>query len=146
MIRPATDADAQGIAELEGLLFGVDAWSVDQVRDELTGVGRAGLVSTSGGSGGEVDGYVITREIGDVVDLQRIGVHPELRRTGLATALLGAALGGSSADRMLLEVAEDNEAALAFYAQRGFVEIDRRPRYYRSGAAAIVMQAVLRGR
>jgi ribosomal-protein-alanine N-acetyltransferase len=40
---------------------------------------------------------------------------------------------------MLLEVSEHNEAALAFYRQRGFVEIDRRPRYYRDGAAAIVM-------
>jgi ribosomal-protein-alanine N-acetyltransferase len=47
---------------------------------------------------------------------------------------------GTEADRVLLEVREDNEAALGLYAQSGFVEIDRRPRYYRDGAAAVVMQ------
>ena len=31
------------------------------------------------------------------------------------------------ADRLLLEVRENNEAAIAFYAGQGFVEIDRRP-------------------
>ena len=43
------------------------------------------------------------------------------------------------ADRLLLEVREDNAGALAFYAARGFVEIDRRPRYYRDGATAVVL-------
>ena len=40
---------------------------------------------------------------------------------------------------MLLEVREDNAAALGFYAARGFVEVDRRPRYYRDGATAVVL-------
>ncbi len=39
---------------------------------------------------------------------------------------------------MLLEVREDNAGALAFYAARGFVEVDRRPRYYRDGATAVM--------
>ena len=35
---------------------------------------------------------------------------------------------------MLLEVSDDQRRrALAFYAAHGFVEIDRRPRYYRDG-------------
>ena len=46
-------------------------------------------------------------------------------------------------DRVLLEVREDNEAALGFYAARGFVELDRRPRYYRDGATAIVLSLPL---
>jgi ribosomal-protein-alanine N-acetyltransferase len=174
MIRPATPEDAAAIAVLETQLFGAEAWTEAQVVEELTGVGRAGWVSTrlaalagsttehsgenasttehgvstrsTGGGAGELEGYVITREIGDVVDLQRIGVHPARQRSGLASELLETALAETSAGRMLLEVAEDNEAALAFYAQCGFEEIDRRPRYYRSGADAIVMQAALRGR
>jgi ribosomal-protein-alanine N-acetyltransferase len=48
------------------------------------------------------------------------------------------------ADRLLLEVRETNEGALAFYAAHGFEEIDRRPRYYRDGATAIVMRRHLR--
>jgi len=173
MIRPATPEDAAAIAVLETQLFGAEAWTEAQVAEELTGVGRAGWVSTrlaalagsttdqteengstteqgvptsSTGGAGELEGYVITREVADVVDLQRIGVHPARQRSGLASELLETALAETSAGRMLLEVAEDNEAALAFYAQCGFEEIDRRPRYYRSGADAIVMQAALRGR
>ena len=69
----------------------------------------------------------------------------------MATALLAetvlAALTGSSAadpaDRMLLEVRADNHGALAFYAREGFVEIDRRPRYYSDGAEAIVLRRSL---
>jgi [ribosomal protein S18]-alanine N-acetyltransferase len=44
------------------------------------------------------------------------------------------------ADRLLLEVREHNEAALAFYAGKGFIEIDRRARYYRDGTTAVVMR------
>ena len=34
---------------------------------------------------------------------------------------------------------------LAFYAARGFVEVDRRPRYYRDGSTAVVMRRQLGG-
>ena len=47
------------------------------------------------------------------------------------------------ADRLLLEVREDNREALAFYAGQGFVEIDRRPRYYADGTTAVVMRRPL---
>ena len=40
--------------------------------------------------------------------------------------------------------ASTNEARLlAFYATRGFVEVDRRPRYYRDGAPAVVLRRPL---
>ncbi len=47
------------------------------------------------------------------------------------------------ADRLLLEVREDNAGAIAFYAARGFVEIDRRPRYFRDGGTAVVMRRAI---
>jgi len=138
VIRPATLDDVPALVALERLLFGADAWSEAQVREELRGPGREVLVAEDESS----VGYVVTLLVGKVADLQRIGVHPERQRQGLAAALLAKAV-ERPAERMLLEVSEDNEAALAFYAQRGFVEIGRRPGYYRSGAAAIVME--LRG-
>ena len=46
----------------------------------------------------------------------------------------------AGADRLLLEVREDNTGALAFYAARGFVEVDRRARYYRDGTTAVVLR------
>ena len=88
-----------------------------------------------------ISGYVVTRLVDDVADLQRIGVHPDAQRHGLASALLAEAMKRPAA-RMLLEVAESNAAARAFYAKAGFVEIHRRPNYYRDGSDALVLERV----
>jgi ribosomal-protein-alanine N-acetyltransferase len=136
VIRPATTDDIGAIAELELTLFGADAWSAQQIAEELAGAGREVLVE-AGETG--LLGYVVTMLVGDVADLQRIGVRPQQQRQGLATALLAEALRGS---RMLLEVAEANTAARALYAGAGFVEIDRRRRYYRDGSDALVLERV----
>jgi ribosomal-protein-alanine N-acetyltransferase len=140
-LRPAGAGDVAPVAVLERLLFGVDAWSEPQVREELTGERRQAWVV-----GEPVVGYAVTMAAGDVVDLQRIAVHPDHQRQGLARILLDAAVAAGKAaraDRMLLEVSAANAAALAFYAAAGFVEIDRRRRYYRDGTDAVVMRLPL---
>ena len=95
----------------------------------------------------EVDGVVVGHAaasvVADIAELQRIAVDAGHRRTGLATSLLEGVLtlardGG--ADRVLLEVREDNAGAIAFYDAAGFTEIDRRRGYYRDGATAVVLR------
>ena len=49
------------------------------------------------------------------------------------------------AERVVLEVREDNAGALAFYSARGFTELARRLRYYRDGATAVVLELPLTG-
>jgi len=64
------------------------------------------------------------------------------RRTGVATGLLARVEREALtryADRLLLEVREDNHVACAFYAAQGFTEIDRRPRYYADGTTAVIL-------
>ena len=143
-IRPATADDVAAVTELEEQLFGADAWSVESVRAELTGERRHAVVAADDG----VVGYAVTLRSGDVVDLQRIAVVPSQRRTGVAVRLLDEARRVARADgahRMLLEVSAGNTGALAFYAAQGFVQIDRRPRYYRDGSDALVLRATLGG-
>ncbi len=138
MIRPATLDDLPGLSELEAELFGADAWTEEQLRAELAGPTRCFQVNDDEG----LVGYVVTSVVADTADLLRIAVRPDRQRAGGATALLAAAMletKRAGAARMLLEVAADNEAALALYAAAGFAEIDRRPRYYRSGADALVL-------
>ena len=91
-------------------------------------------------------GHATASVVADIAELQRIAVDPAHRRTGLASELLDAVVvlahdGG--ADRLLLEVREDNHGAIAFYAARDFVEVDRRRRYYRDGTTAVVMRRAL---
>ena len=130
-VRPATAADVDPLAALETDLFGADAWS----RASVEAGAAAGRVLVADDAG--LAGYVVTLAAGDVLDLLRIAVRPDLRRHGLAHALLEAA---STDRRMLLEVSERNAGAIAFYAAEGFTVIARRDRYYRDGAAAVVME------
>ncbi|WP_028635604.1 ribosomal protein S18-alanine N-acetyltransferase [Nocardioides sp. URHA0032] len=141
-VRPARTDDVAAIAALERDSLGDDAWS-----EGLVAEGVAGNLPTIGylvaDVGGEVVGHAVASVVGDIAELQRIAVDPAHRRTGLATLLLDAVIGAAregDADRLLLEVREDNAGALAFYAARGFAEVDRRRRYYRDGATAIVLR------
>lgn len=141
-IRDAVVADVDALVALEEECEGADAWSRN-----LLGAGLMGTVPTvhylvaEGASG--VVGYAVVSAVDDLAELQRIGVTASQRRSGVASALLGEVLAvarRAGAQRLLLEVRESNHPAIALYAGHGFVEIDRRERYYRDGATAIVMR------
>lgn len=145
-VRPATVEDADDVARLEETALGADAWSATLVTEGVSGriPTTLYLVATIGSAepDGTTVGYAATSIVADVAELQRIAVTATARRTGVATALLArveteAAL--RYADRVMLEVREDNAAACAFYAARGFTELDRRPRYYADGTTAVVL-------
>lgn len=145
MIRLATAADADTIAILEAECQGVDAWSAALVRDGVTG-DLPTIQYLVAESEGAISGYAVASYAGDIAELQRIGVASHARRGGIASALLAAVAAhapSTGADRMLLEVRADNRGALSFYAARDFVEIDRRPRYYKDGVDAVVMRLPL---
>ncbi len=138
--RAATGEDLAAVHALEVELFGADAWSEQTVHATLTR-GRVLVAEDEG-----LLGYVVLTDAGDVADLERIGVRRDHQRAGLASALLDAAVRDAGPERVLLEVRADNEPALAFYARAGFVEIDRRRRYYRDGTDALVLELDLRRR
>ncbi|MDN4162458.1 GNAT family N-acetyltransferase [Nocardioides abyssi] len=148
-VRAAGPDDLDAVAALEDECLGADAWSRGLVE-----VGLAGevptvvyLVAEAAGPGSPVVGHAVASIVADVAELQRIAVTPAARRGGHATALLDEVVARSKeggAERLLLEVREDNAGALAFYAARGFVEVDRRRRYYRDGATAVVLRRGLR--
>lgn len=137
-VRPAGDPDVAGIVLLEHACF-PDPWSTDSIRGELAEPTRVPLVAEHGG---DLVGWAVALVSGDVTDLLRIGVLPAVRRTGVAGELLAAVTNASAArgaERMLLEVAEDNAAARAFYAGAGFTEIHRRRGYYPGRGDALVL-------
>ena len=144
MIREAAADDGPAIAALERATFGSDAWSDGLVRVGLSGQipGALYLVAEDD----TLVGYAAASLVADVAELQRIAVTTTERRTGVATSLLArieeeARLRYS--ERLLLEVREDNTAACAFYAARGFHELNRRARYYSDGTTAVVLEKVL---
>ncbi|MFT4299422.1 MAG: ribosomal protein S18-alanine N-acetyltransferase [Aeromicrobium sp.] len=138
VIRPGSDADVDALADLEAVCF-ASGWSAALVRDEL--VNRTVLVAVRDGS--VPSGWASVAVTGDTADLLRIAVDPAARREGVARALLGEVrrkAREAGAERMLLEVAEDNAAARALYATAGFAEIHRRRGYYPGGTDALVYE------
>lgn len=91
-------------------------------------------------------GFVLARVAADEAEILTLAVVPASRRSGLATALLRAALSraaASGAVAMLLEVAEANDAARATYARLGFLPVGRRKGYYGTGQDALVLKCAL---
>ena len=91
--------------------------------------------------GVEADGFILIRVVLDEAEILTLAVRPAARRAGLGGRLVGqgavqAVQGG--ANRLFLEVAEDNAAARALYARAGFEAAGRRKAYYarRDGPAA----------
>ena len=146
IVRSATLADLDQVAASETEAFAIDAWSPalieEGLRDQLPTVRYLVAEDAAPGASGRVVGHAVASFVDDVVELQRIATRATHRRRGVAGQLLQHVLAlaeAAGARRMLLEVREDNVAALAFYRRHRFVELDRRPRYYRDGAAAIVL-------
>jgi ribosomal-protein-alanine N-acetyltransferase len=79
------------------------------------------------------DGFVLGRVAADEAEILTLAVRPDARRSGVGRALMAAAMESAivaGADRMFLEVADDNLPARALYATLGFTEVGERPGYY----------------
>ncbi len=136
-MRVATTDDVDALLALETDGFGTGAWS-DATLLRSIGDPLQVVLLTPGG-----DAYGIVRVVGDTADLDRIVTLATARGRGLAGSLLRALIDqatGRGAERMLLEVADDNVGARALYSSAGFTEIHRRRHYYPGGVDALVME------
>lgn len=88
-----------------------------------------------------IAGFLVWRALADGEgEILNLAVAPEVRRTGIARALVGGLLKEHSGT-VYLEVRESNLAARNLYKSMGFQDVSRRPGYYESPPeAAIVMK------
>jgi len=126
-----TSAHVAQIAQLEKLCFS-DPWSEKSIASELDSRLSCWLVALEGE---RVVGYVGSQTVIDESDMMNIAVHPDHRRRGVAENLVGRLsdalrLRGSKA--LMLEVRVSNEPAIRLYEKLGFVQVGRRPNYYRN--------------
>lgn len=167
-IRPLRLGDVAAASALQVLAFPHDAWSAQSLRDELAaGTARWWVIAESSAletsalesAASEIDALGSSRPAGrsivglagsswagDVVDVLSLAVHPAARRRGTGRALLGELLAqarSTGAARVLLEVAADNDGAIALYAASGFRPISRRRGYYAGPAGPATVDALV---
>ena len=129
-LRPVAPADAADLASLHATCF-ADAWPAGAILDVLAMPGAFGFLVVPGGS--PPAAFALARVNTDEAELLTIAVEAAWRRHGLARALLETVAGECArrgAERLFLEVAEDNAAARALYAGAGFASVGRRRGYY----------------
>ena len=119
------------IAQLEKLCFS-DPWSENSISSELNNRLSYWLVAIEGG---EVAGYIGSQSVLGESDMMNVAVHPDHRRKGIAEALVLALCADLKARDnvcLTLEVRASNEPAKALYEKLGFIQVGRRPNYYRN--------------
>jgi ribosomal-protein-alanine N-acetyltransferase len=110
MLRQATLADVDRLAELEAVLFN-NAMPPSLLEREL-GTGFGYVI------GDPIYAYALVRKQGDLLDLTRLGVEPAHQGQGTGARLLDHVL--SLGYRVQLTVLKNNHRALQLYLSRGF--------------------------
>jgi ribosomal-protein-alanine N-acetyltransferase len=128
VIRAATPGDLDAILRLQADSFEAAQWSREAWSDTLGSAGpRRCLVAEFAA---QVAALLLYQDLLDgETEILNLAVDPASRRRGLASALLERLI-SSVPGAILLEVREDNVAALALYRQYGFERVGRRPQYY----------------
>lgn len=143
-IGKAQIGDIELIMEIEESCFDVrEQWSQQSWTNEFFAGDRQILVAHTGDGG--LLGVITVQLVGATADLHRVAVASGSRRLGAAAALINSSIAGvrhRGGDQMILEVAEDNHAAISLYTKLGFAEINRRANYY-GDVDAIVMSKSL---
>lgn len=86
------------------------------------------------GIGTPLTGFAIIRHAADQAEILTIVTDPDRRRAGLGRIILQKVhsyLRQFGVTIIFLEVAEDNQAAIALYRTCGYQQFGRRPAYYR---------------
>lgn len=146
-IRQLGAFDLQLLAALHARCFTApwdQDWSATSFGEILAMPGAGGWLITDGN---QPQGFILTRQVLDEMEIILVGIDPAYRRRGLAGRLLDAVLsaaGRSGVRTIFLEQAAPNQAAQGLYASRGFQPVGRRAGYYRGRDGAVIDAVVLR--
>jgi ribosomal-protein-alanine N-acetyltransferase len=151
VLEPLGIEDAGGLAALHREDFG-RPWSEDEFAGLISDPAIIGFGAREAGHGGQAPvGFVLARLAAGEAEILSIAVDRAHRRAGIGWLLMDAVLRHLHAERaeaLFLEVDESNAPALALYRRLGFVQVGKRPNYYRVGdgaaSSALVMRRDLR--
>lgn len=134
--------DLGGMRTIEQACFPLDAWPLLELIGALSFPGLVRLKATVDGkmvgfAGGAVkrsknEGWITT-----------LGVLPEYRRLGIATALLDRCEQAMAMERVRLSVRKSNVGAQRLYLERGYSLVERWEKYYEGGEDGLVYEKII---
>jgi ribosomal-protein-alanine N-acetyltransferase len=140
-VKTLTDGDIAATLEIERICFPRPLFFEDISRFVREGYALAAWEDD------KMLGYVVADKILDECHIERIAVHPLMRRRGIGEKLLGALIDGAKdhgGRKIYLEVRETNFPSRALYTKMGFVESYVRKGYYSdNNEDAVVMEKIL---
>ena len=143
LLRKALFSDLEILAHLQAVSF-ESPWGIDAFRKFLQSERAFALLA---GEEGNFAAFILVQVAADECEILSLATLPSARRRGLARWLVLAAADmaeHSGARKFFLEVAADNEAALALYAALGFSPAGRRFGYYERPRGPAVDAVILR--
>lgn len=130
-IFPGSSDNLDEIVALHGRSFETP-WGL-KAFGELLGMSGTFLQVAREAPASSIMGFILTRIAADEAEIITIAVDPAQRGRGIGAALVTSAAAEAKAfgaSSLILEVAEDNAAAIRLYERLGFDVIGRRPAYY----------------
>ena len=122
-----TAENAKQIATLHASAFQKDeAWDAKAIIDLL-----AQPQNKAFGLGVPLQAFIIVQHIAPEAEILTLATAPSAKRKGYAAGLITEATKQLSVEKWLLDVAEDNHAAIALYEHLGFKRDGIRANYYR---------------
>lgn len=145
-IVPLTTEDGRSLERIHAKCF-PDAWNQKTFDLLLKENSTCGWMATS--FTGDPIGFILTRVLGQEAEILTFAVIPSFQKIGVGRCLLRELLKfltSVNCSTIFLEVAVDNEAAIALYTSIGFTKVGTRLNYYKradqSFVSAIVMSYV----
>lgn len=142
-VRAMRADDVSEVVYIENRSFGVP-WSERTFKSLLKQPHAALFVAEAAG---EIAGYAAVWFVADEAELGDLAVHPDFRRRGIGSLLLGRAIEearGRAIRVLYLEVRAGNEDARRLYERSGFEVVTVRSGYYSQPVEdALVMRRLI---
>jgi [ribosomal protein S18]-alanine N-acetyltransferase len=136
-LEPLSEITADPLSLMHRICFPGDPWNSEAMAEIMSITGFFGRIAW-------VDempaGFALALDLRKECEILSLGVVPGWRRKGIGSTLLDAICSEGlvrGAKYIVLEVAIDNNAALALYTDRGFMPVGRRQNYYRQAGRRI---------
>lgn len=129
VITPMRETHLDALAQIERLCFS-QPWTREGLQAELTSETACFAVAEQNGAAVGCAGMQV---ICGECYIDKVAVHPDCRRQGIAQALVGYLIDYAVSNRaafITLEVRQSNAPAIALYRKLGFEKVGLRRRFY----------------